>query len=99
MHRSADDPGRRPKMNNRETGIDPTPAPGTTCTVDTAEELRHLHRLEVEIEAAFPDLAADKVRTTVEQTWLGFLYAPVRDFVPLLVRRQAVDELRRLASR
>jgi len=63
--------------------------------MDTAEELRQLHRLEDELVSAFPNVPADKVKSRVEQTWMNFLHARVRDFVPLLVRRQVIDDLRR----
>ena len=36
----------------------------------------------------------DKVRVAVENTWMQYLHAPVRDFVPLLVRREVRDWLR-----
>ena len=62
-----------------------------------ADEARSIVELGHELVHAFPALPADKVRTAVEQAWMDFLHAPVREFVPLLVRRQVVAELRRLA--
>jgi hypothetical protein len=66
--------------------------------MDTAEEVKHLHALEQELQATFPDIPADKVNTAVEHKWLEFLHAPIRDYVPLLVKRQAIDELRHLTA-
>jgi hypothetical protein len=61
------------------------------------EEGRKILALERELERSFPQVPGDKVRTAVEQAWMKYLHAPVRDFVPLLVRREAGDWLRHTA--
>ncbi|MFI5042610.1 MAG: three-helix bundle dimerization domain-containing protein [Acidimicrobiales bacterium] len=58
------------------------------------EEGRKILELEQELERSFPQVPVDKVRTAVEQAWMKYLHAPVRDFVPLLVRREVGDWLR-----
>jgi hypothetical protein len=65
--------------------------------MNAAEEARHLAAVARELERTFPTIAPERVRSTVQQTWMQYLEAPVRDFVPLLVRREAVAQLRLLA--
>ena len=62
-----------------------------------SEEARSIAELERELERAFPQVPGDKVRTAVEQAWMQYLHAPVRDFVPLLVRREVSSWLRHAA--
>jgi hypothetical protein len=66
--------------------------------VDTAEEVRQLRQIESEVAATFPNLPPDKVKASVDQHWLDFLHAPIRDYVPLLVRRLSIDELRAIGD-
>ncbi len=63
-----------------------------------SDEARKLLDLEAELERGFPQLPVDKVHAVVENVWLRYLHAPVRDFIPLLVGREARVELRVLAS-
>jgi hypothetical protein len=56
--------------------------------VGLSSEARKIAEVERELERAFPQVPVDKVRTAVEQAWMTYLHAPVRDFVPLLVGRQ-----------
>jgi hypothetical protein len=65
--------------------------------VQPAEEARTIADIERELERAFPLVPSDKVRTAVEQAWMQYLHAPVRDFVPLLVRREVHGWLRQAA--
>jgi hypothetical protein len=54
----------------------------------------HLKRsVERELRLRFPSVAIDHVTILVECLWSHFEGAPVRDFVPLLVQKQAVEEL------
>lgn len=46
-----------------------------------------------DLEVAFPSVPPDQVAVLVECLWHHFDGAPVRDFVPLLVRKQAHEEL------
>jgi hypothetical protein len=62
-----------------------------------SEEARTIHEIERELEHDFPRVPSDKVRTAVEQAWMQYLHAPVRDFVPLLVRREVRLWLRQAA--
>lgn len=62
-----------------------------------AEEARTIVAIEHELERAFPHVPGDKVRTAVEQAWMQYLHAPIRDFVPLLVRREVSSRLRQAA--
>ena len=62
-----------------------------------SEEARSIAEIERELERAFPQVPGDKVRTAVEQAWMQYLHAPVRDFVPLLVRREVSSWLRHAA--
>ncbi len=66
--------------------------------MNPAEEARTIVELERELSAAFPQLGVDKVQAVVEQEWMAYLHAPIRDFVPLLVRRQVESNLRVLAG-
>jgi hypothetical protein len=62
-----------------------------------SEEARTIVEIEHELERAFPHVPVDKVRTAVEQAWMQYLHAPVRDFVPLLVHREVSGWLRQAA--
>jgi hypothetical protein len=54
----------------------------------------HLQRtVEQELCVAFPSVSGVHVTTLVECLWSHFEGAPIRDFVPLLVRKQATEEL------
>lgn len=46
-----------------------------------------------ELQRAFPSAPVDQVEILVECLWSHFDGAPVRDFVPLLVEKQAKEEL------
>jgi hypothetical protein len=50
--------------------------------------------VELELRAAFPSVPTDQVAILVECLWAHFDEAPVRDIVPLLVLKQAKEELR-----
>jgi hypothetical protein len=59
-----------------------------------ASDEAHLKRsVERELHVQFPSVAVDQVAILVDCLWSHFDGAPVRDFVPLLVRKQAVEEL------
>ena len=50
--------------------------------------------VELELPAAFPSVPTDQVSVLVECLWAHFDEAPVRDFVHVLVLKQAKEELR-----
>lgn len=56
--------------------------------MEPSDEARQIVDLERELQRAFPQVPLDKVRVQVEQTWMKYLHAPVRDYVPLLVSRE-----------
>jgi hypothetical protein len=58
------------------------------------DEISRVVALEHELERALPDVDEATIRRCVGRVWAGFRNARVRDFVPLLVRRQVVAELR-----
>jgi hypothetical protein len=59
-----------------------------------AADETHLKRsVERELHVQFPTVAVEQVEILVECLWSHFEGAPVRDFVPLLVRKQAMEEL------
>lgn len=58
------------------------------------EEVHRIVQLEAELKDAFPHLDDVTIRRAVGHIWNQYNHAPVRDFVPLLVRRQALTELR-----
>ncbi|QBR92696.1 three-helix bundle dimerization domain-containing protein [Nocardioides euryhalodurans] len=53
-----------------------------------------MRSVELELCAEFPSVPIDQVTTLVECLWAHFDDATVRDFVPVLVRKQAKEELR-----
>ena len=58
------------------------------------EEVHRIVELEAELKDAFPHLDEVAIRRAVGHIWNQYNHAPVRAFVPLLVRRQAFTELR-----
>jgi hypothetical protein len=52
-----------------------------------------MRSVELELHLEFPSVPMDQVTILVECLWSHFDGASVRDFVPLLVRRQAKEEL------
>lgn len=63
------------------------------------DEAAKLDAVAREVKRVFPELPADQVEITVLEHWREFRSAPVRDFVPLFVRRRAIADLRSRASR
>jgi hypothetical protein len=57
-------------------------------------ERRLIEEVERDICRAFPWLPVDQVSVLVECLWAEYDDALVRDFVPILVRKQAREELR-----
>jgi hypothetical protein len=65
-------------------------APGRAAG-DEGEAVRSV---ELALHVEFPSVPMEQVTTLVECLWVHFDHAPVRDFVPLLVQKQAREELR-----
>ncbi len=63
-----------------------------------SEEYRRLLDLEYDIERSFPQVPRDKVHAVVENEWMQYLHAPVRDFIPVLVGRRARGLLQALSK-
>jgi hypothetical protein len=62
--------------------------------LEANDEARRLDLLVRELRTAFPEVPGEQVRSVVAGTWLRFRGAPVRDYVPLLVRRRVISQLR-----
>lgn len=60
------------------------------AAVDDGQAMRSV---SLELHLAFPSVPIDQVTILVECLWSHFDGAAVRDFVPLLVRKQAKEEL------
>jgi hypothetical protein len=64
------------------------------------DEAHMVEAAERDLVREFPLVPQEQVHTTVQSAWHGFESVHVRDFVPLLVRRKARDQLRaRTAAR
>ncbi len=58
------------------------------------EERRHLEVAESELTREFPTVPPQAIHEAIEDEARTFNGAPIRDFVPLLVRRDVRDQLR-----
>lgn len=58
------------------------------------DERDSMRSVEFELHVEFPSVPIDRVTSLVRCLWARFDGASVRDFVPLLVRKQAKEELR-----
>jgi hypothetical protein len=63
-------------------------------TVISGEEIHRVVALEHELERTLSDVDDAVIRRSVGRAWASFRNARIRDFVPLLVRRQVLSELR-----
>ena len=59
----------------------------------SSDETRKVRELEAEMECRFPQVPVDKVHAVVEDEWMRYLPAPIREFIPLLVGRAAHGQL------
>jgi hypothetical protein len=62
-------------------------------------EVTAIADLEDELRVVLPDVDDSDITHVVDRVWDSFRDAKVRDFVPVLVRRQVLDELRTPAGR
>lgn len=51
--------------------------------------------LEEELDRTIPEVDRGTIRQCVGRAWASFRDARVRDYIPVLVRRQVLAELRR----
>ena len=58
------------------------------------DEWQSMSSVERELHVEFPSVPIEQVTILVTCLWAHFDGAPVREFVPLMVRRQAKEELR-----
>ena len=69
------------------------PGPRTPLRQGAMDEGVAMRSLVLELQAEFPSLPGDQVSVLVQCLWSHYDSAPVRDFVVLLVRKQAREEL------
>jgi hypothetical protein len=69
------------------------PGPRTPLQRGEKDEGLAMDSLVLELQAEFPSLPGDQVSVLVQCLWSHYDSAPVRDFVVLLVRKQAKEEL------
>jgi hypothetical protein len=62
--------------------------------MDPAEEMRHVAALVERLTKKFPELAPATIEETVTSLHSRMGDAPIRDYVPVLVEREAVDSLK-----
>lgn len=77
-----------------KSAIDAAAGGGSTGRMDPAEEKRHVAALVERLTEMFPELAPTTVEETVTSVHRDLGDAPVRDYVPLLVEREAIDTLK-----
>jgi hypothetical protein len=63
-------------------------------TTISGDEIARVVELEHELQRTLPDIDPQRIRHCVGGVWARFKDATVRDFVPLLVRREVVAQLR-----
>jgi hypothetical protein len=59
----------------------------------TPEETRMLHQVRARLQTRFPQAEPDRLDRAVETAFHDLDNAPIRDFVEILVERQAADAL------
>ena len=58
------------------------------------EEIHAMDELADRLRGRFPDAQFDRIKQVVAQVHHQFDGSPIRDFIPVLVEREAVDQLR-----
>lgn len=59
----------------------------------TTEETRVLHQVSARLHTRFPQAEPDRLRRAVESAYHDLDNAPIRDFVEILVEREAAEAL------
>lgn len=67
--------------------------------MDRPEELRALAHLSERLTQKFPQISPELIREMVTNAHRRFDGRPIRDFVPLLVEHDTVDELKAFVAR
>jgi hypothetical protein len=70
-----------------------------TSDVDTEDERRVVEGVIARLAARYPEQPVDRIAAVVEQELRGLDGTPIRDFVPILVERQARERLGQLVHR
>ncbi len=60
----------------------------------STEEIHALDQISERLLGRFPQASPDKIRTVIDQVHHQYDESPIRDFIPVLVEREAVDQLR-----
>jgi hypothetical protein len=66
--------------------------------MDAKDEQRAVDELRVELARSFPSIPQQRVNATIDGELHRYEQARVRDFVPLLVQRQATRKLKGVAG-
>lgn len=69
------------------------PGPRMPLRRPEVDEGQAMRSLELELHVEFPSVPIEQVSILVQCLWSHYDAAPVRDFVALLVRKQAKEEL------
>lgn len=67
-----------------------------TVHVDEKDEVAALEKVVSDLGSKFPHVPEPVIRSVVRQRYARFVGAPVRDYIPVMVRREASEELRML---
>jgi hypothetical protein len=66
--------------------------------MDKTEENRAINEVVDRLAKQFPDVPTENVAEVVQQVQPTFDHAPIRDFVPLFVERDAKQRLKQTAG-
>ena len=58
------------------------------------EERRSLDRIVISLSERFPAAAQSVIERTVDRRYLEFYGASIREYIPIMVEREATDDLR-----
>jgi ATP/maltotriose-dependent transcriptional regulator MalT len=81
--------------------VTPLPLPEVTATgtiTRSDSERRAMESVITRLTTGFPTVPTASVRHIVNASWNEFPAAPIRDFVPVLVERNAREQLRHMAA-
>lgn len=66
--------------------------------ISSDDEAKAVTSVAERLAAVFPQVTADEVQQVVLSSYERFAGTPIRDFVPVLVKRMARDDLRNMVS-
>ena len=58
------------------------------------DERTSLDRIVVSLSERFPEAAQSMIERAVDRRYLEFYGAPIREYIPIMVEREATDDLR-----